>query len=156
MPKKGDSQKPAGSKDLKIRKLETELLSLKADYLNSQRRLADTLAKSAKDTQVELLKQVIPLLDTLQLAFQNHPADIEDHQWVQGVLKLKSQIPKILAEFQLEVIYPLKEKFDPHFMEAVASVEDTKQASGTVIEVLQSGYLHGETVIKPALVRVAK
>lgn len=141
---------------MKIQKLETELLSLKADYLNSQRRLADSLAQSVKEAQIDLLKQVIPLLDTLQLAFQNHPADIEDHQWVRGVLKLQGQIPKILAEFDLEVIYPLKEKFDPHFMEAVASVEDSKQASGTVVEVLQSGYRYDETVIKPALVRVAK
>ena len=53
-------------------------------------------------------------------------------------------------------IEPLGQKFDPNRHQAMYEIEDASVPSGSVIQVMQAGYLIGERVLRPALVAVAK
>ena len=47
-------------------------------------------------------------------------------------------------------------KFDPNLHQAMTEIEDEKSDEGTVVQVIQSGYMMGERLLRPALVGVAK
>ena len=51
---------------------------------------------------------------------------------------------------------PSGEKFDPNFQQAMYEVPDASVPSGTVVQVVQAGYMIGERVLRPALVGVSK
>ena len=51
---------------------------------------------------------------------------------------------------------PSGEKFDPNFQQAMYEVPDVSVSSGTVVQVVQAGYMIGERVLRPALVAVSK
>ena len=51
---------------------------------------------------------------------------------------------------------PLGQKFDPNVQQAMYEIPDASVPSGTVVQVVQSGYMIGERVLRPALVAVAK
>jgi molecular chaperone GrpE len=53
-------------------------------------------------------------------------------------------------------IEPLGQKFDPHRHQAMFEIEDASVPSGSVVQVIQSGYLIGERVLRPAMVAVSK
>ena len=67
----------------------------------------------------------------------------------------KKELVKIFDKNQVRRIFPLNEKFDHNFHEAVANVE-APQEEGDVIQVIQAGYALGERLIRPALVVVSK
>jgi molecular chaperone GrpE len=52
-------------------------------------------------------------------------------------------------------IYPLGQPFDPNRHQAVFQATDAERPAGTVIEVLQPGYLHHDRLLRPAMVGVA-
>ena len=51
---------------------------------------------------------------------------------------------------------PSGEKFDPNFQQAMFEVPDPSVPAGTVVQVVQAGYMIGDRVLRPALVGVAK
>ena len=51
---------------------------------------------------------------------------------------------------------PSGEKFDPNFQQAMYEIPDPSVPSGTVVQVVQAGYMIGDRVLRPALVAVSK
>ena len=47
-------------------------------------------------------------------------------------------------------------KFDPNIHQAMTEVEDEKSEAGTIVQEIQSGYMFGDRLLRPALVGVAK
>lgn len=71
----------------------------------------------------------------------------------------KKELVKVLEKNQIKRIYPLNEKFDHNFHEAIAHLDRTEGSSaeeGDVIQVVQAGYSVSDRLIRPALVGVAK
>ena len=65
------------------------------------------------------------------------------------------QLSDALAGIGLKEIEAEGKPFDPHFHEAVMHVEDDTLGENTVMQVLQPGYQLGDTVLRPAMVKVA-
>lgn len=57
---------------------------------------------------------------------------------------------------KIEILNPAGEKFDPNFHQAVAEIPGTDRPGGTVVDVMQTGYLIGDRLLRPAMVTVAK
>jgi molecular chaperone GrpE len=68
----------------------------------------------------------------------------------------QKQLLGILERHGVKPIQPLGEKFDPNFHQAMFEAPDTGQPDGTVIQILQTGYVIGDRLLRPALVGVAK
>jgi molecular chaperone GrpE len=63
---------------------------------------------------------------------------------------------KTLGRYGVRRIHPQGERFDPNLHQAMFEVPNPDVPSGTVVQVVQTGYVIGERVLRPALVGVAK
>lgn len=124
-----------------------------ADFQNYKRRVErdNELVKSSMKS--ELIKKVLPVLDDLERALQNRP---EDNAWSNGIELVVRKFQNLLDAEGLKRIEAKGAAFDPAFHEAISHEPAEGVASGHVIDVVQNGYMLGERVIRPALVRVAQ
>jgi len=95
----------------------------------------------------------LPVLDDLERALAACPADLA---WVDGIELICRKLQGILEAEGLNRIETEGQIFDPHFHEAISQEPSEDHASGQIIAVVQNGYMLGDRVIRPALVRVAK
>ena len=73
-----------------------------------------------------------------------------------GVELTERELLNVLEKHGVKKLEPLKQKFDPNRHQAMYEIEDASVPSGTVLQVVQSGYTIGERVLRPALVGVSK
>jgi molecular chaperone GrpE len=106
-----------------------------------------------------LAKELLPALDNLDRALADVPTSEGggEDPLLAGVRLVRSELSAALARAGIESFSPVGEAFDPSLHEAVATADCSADGapSGTVVEVYQSGYRLGESVIRPARVVVA-
>ena len=73
-----------------------------------------------------------------------------------GVELTERELLNALEKHGVKRIEPLGQKFDPNRHQAMYEIEDASVPSGSVVQVVQAGYLIGERVLRPALVAVSK
>ena len=95
------------------------------------------------------------MVDDLERALKNRPQEGEGAAWAEGIELIYRKLLGILEAEGVTQLDPQGAMFDPNFHEAVISEASDQFESGRIIEVLQKGYLQGERVLRPALVRVA-
>src|SRR5574340_11873 len=165
---------PLGQNNQEAQQVQTEeLAALRAQLEEAQARAAENLdgwqralaefqnyrKRIDRDRQGEhaamkgdLIKKVLPVLDDLERALQNRPAN---DAWAGGVELIQRKLQGILEVEGVKRIEAMDSQFDPNFHEAVAQEPVEGAESGQVIEVMQQGYMLGDRVIRPAQVRVA-
>lgn len=127
----------------------------RAAFLNYKREEAERIKKHVKFSNEKFIKDILIILDNIYLAEKELPEDLKNNQWVEGMLKTKTQILNFLKTQGVEEIDCLNESFNPNFHEAIDIIEN-KDKSGIIIEEINKGYiLHGK-VIRPSKVRIAK
>jgi len=75
---------------------------------------------------------------------------------VAGIEVTHKEFLNVFSRHGISRIEPLGEKFDPHFHQAMFEVPDPSAPAGTVVQVMQAGYVIGERCLRPAMVGVAK
>ncbi|GJD95763.1 nucleotide exchange factor GrpE [Methylobacterium iners] len=75
---------------------------------------------------------------------------------IDGIELTERDLAKTLERHGVKLIEPKGQRFDPNRHQAMFEVPDAEVPSGTVVQVVQSGYVIGERVLRPALVGVAK
>lgn len=149
--------KKADKKDESINELTTDLQRVRADFENyrraAEREKAEARTAGAEKATLELL----PVIDSIERAIAHQPADIAEHQWVQGVGKTVKQLDGTLAKLGLKRIEARNgTPFNPELHQAVQFDEDAEGDSEVIAEELQPGYqLHGR-VIRHSMVRVTR
>lgn len=136
--------------------LKDKLLRSLAEVENTRRICEEEKSKTVKFAITNIAKDLIGIMDNFYLAFNNlnnNKSDLESFS--KGIELNFNEFKKVFEKNNIKRIFPLDEEFNPTFHEAISQVESDK-TSGTVIEVLQAGYLLNDRVIKPALVVVAK
>ena len=73
-----------------------------------------------------------------------------------GVELTERELMNVLEKHGVKRIEPLGQKFDPNRHQAMFEIEDASVPSGSVVQVMQSGYLIGDRMLRPALVAVSK
>jgi molecular chaperone GrpE len=101
----------------------------------------------------ELIKKVLPVLDDLERAMQNRPSE---DAWANGIELIMRKLQSILESEGVERIPAEGKIFDPNYHEAISYESVDGAESGAVIAIVQNGYMLGDRVVRPALVRVAK
>jgi len=92
------------------------------------------------------------VMDDMLRALQNAPED----PWVEGIQLIYRKLEGVLDAENITRIEAEGAEFDPNFHEAIGQVKSDEHESGQVAEVLQEGYMLGERIIRPAVVRVAE
>lgn len=124
-----------------------------AEFQNYRKRIERDNELMYTSMKGDILKKVLPALDDLERALQNRPAD---DAWANGVELIARKLQNVLEAEGVKRIQAVGAEFDPRFHEAISHEPAEDVASGHVIEVVQNGYMLGERVIRPALVRVAQ
>ena len=128
------------------------LLRTAAEFDNFKRRTEKEKADIAAFVKADVVKALLPVADNIERAGQS---DSESADYVKGLEMIIKQLTDTLDRVGLKKIEAEGAQFDPNFHEAVMHVEDDSVGENTVVQVLQTGYMMGDTVIRPAMVKVA-
>ena len=120
------------------------------NYKNRMQRDNELMYVSMKG---DIVRKVLPVLDDLERALQNRPAD---DAWANGIELIVRKLQAVLESENVKRIQADGAEFDPNFHEAISHEPSDDVPSGHVIAIVQNGYMLGERVIRPALVRVAQ
>ncbi|MCS6772591.1 MAG: nucleotide exchange factor GrpE [Thermoflexales bacterium] len=129
----------------------------RAEFANYKKRQEQQQAELRAFATLDLVRRLLPILDDFERAAKTLPQGIAHMTWIEGVMLIQRKLQLVL---EAEGVKPIEVKpgdaFDPLYHEAVTHDEAEGFNSGQIIEELQRGYLLGERVIRPTLVRVAK
>jgi len=141
--------------DLKreVQELTEALQRERADSTNLRRRTEEEKSKLGDFYKANVVRALLPALDTLEKALKHVPKDLKDHDYVKGVESVVKQFDKVLTELGVERIKTVGEEFDPRYHEAV-SMEDGDGDVEIVCEELQPGYKIGDEIVRHAFVKV--
>ncbi len=131
--------------------LKEALLRTRAEMDNLHKRAERELEKSRKFALEGLLKDLVPVIDTLDQGI-----DAAGDQGAEGLKLTRKLMLDTLARHGLEVLDPTGERFDPQWHEAMSLQPSSEHAPDTVVAVLQRGYRLHERVVRPARVIVAR
>ena len=131
-----------------------QLLRMAAEYENYRKRSTREADQKFNDGVSYAVNQIIPILDTLDMAAN---APTTDENYKKGVTMTLDKAAKALDALHVEEIEALGKPFDPNFMNAVQQIPAPDgQESGTVITVYQKGYRLGDKIVRHATVVVAE
>jgi molecular chaperone GrpE len=127
----------------------------KADFENYRRRAAKETAAAQERGAAKLALELLPAVDNLDRALAATDGADDSDTLVSGVKLVHADVIAALARMGIEQYSPEGERFDPEHHEAVAQHPVEGAEPGTIVEVYQSGYRLGDSVLRPARVVVA-
>jgi molecular chaperone GrpE len=128
----------------------------RADFSNYKKRIEREQSQVYQNAAGSILKRQLEVLDDLDRALKNRPQDGDGATWAAGIDLVYRKLTSIMENEGVKVMQAQGQAFDPTLHEAISSEDSPEHESGQIIEVLQKGYLLGDRVLRPALVRVAR
>lgn len=125
----------------------------RADFMNYRRRTDLDNAQLVRLASGTTIKKFLTGIDDLERALAHPPAD---DIWTDGIELVYRKFLSILETEGVTRMQAEGQPFDPNLHEALMEEPSDKFESGMVTAILQQGYMHGERVLRPALVKVAK
>lgn len=141
----------------KIKDYWDQIMRLKAEIENNRKRTERELENAHKYALRNFVEALLPIVDSMEMgrtAADAKNASLESIR--EGVDLTMNMFIQVMEKQGLVQIDPQGEKFDPDQHQAMSMVEDKKAESGTVIKVIQKGYLLNDRLVRPAMVVVAK
>ncbi len=126
-----------------------------ADLENLRKRQKRELEDAKFEAKAKTLKEMLPVVDNLERAIEHATQQAGTNPIVEGVQLVLRQFLTSFERLDVQPIEALNQPFDPNLHEAI-SQQESEQAPGTVVQVLQRGYRSGDRLLRPALVVVAK
>jgi molecular chaperone GrpE len=128
----------------------------RADFSNYKKRIEREQSQVYQNAAGSILKRQLEVLDDLDRALKNRPQDGDGATWAAGIELVYRKLTTIMENEGVKVMQAQGQAFDPTLHEAISSEDSPEHESGQIIDVLQKGYLLGDRVLRPALVRVAR
>lgn len=150
----GKDDEKDDKKDKELEETKTRLLRLQADFVNFKKRTEREKTATINYALEGFVCALLPILDNFKIAMESEPN--KDNGFYDGINLIYKQLMDTLRNNDVVEMEALGEEFDPNFHHAVFMEESDEYEAGKVIEVLQTGYLLKEKVIRPAMVKVAK
>ncbi|ABD05138.1 GrpE protein [Rhodopseudomonas palustris HaA2] len=139
-----------------------KMLRTLAEMENLRRRTQKEVADARTYGVSAFARDVLEIADNLQRALDAVPAEARANAdaglkgLIEGVELTERSLINALEKNGVRKFDPSGEKFDPNFQQAMYEVPDPSVPAGTVVQVVQAGFMIGERVLRPALVGVAK
>ena len=124
-----------------------------AEFQNYKKRIDRDRESDKAIMKGDLIKRVLPVLDDLERALKDRPAD---SPWAAGIELITRKFESIIKAEGVTRIDAQGQPFDPNYHEAISYEPADGVESGLVIGVVQNGYMLGDYVVRPAQVRVAR
>lgn len=132
------------------------LLRTRAELENQRKRSAREVENALKFGSERLVSEFLPVKDSLELGLSasEQAADLESLK--EGMTLTLKLLDSALDKCSVKELNPVGEKFDPQFHQAMTMQEAPETEPGTVLSVVQKGYLLHDRLLRPAMVIVAK
>jgi len=164
-PAGGDAVPPPPASGLETspayRKLQEEkaelyerLLRKQAELENFRKRTQREKEDLRKTAAEGLIRELLPVLDGFERALRQRAPAVPEN-FYQGMELIYRQLSDVLGRAGLEPIEALGQTFDPHYHQAVETVEDAGRRDHEIVEELQRGYKLKHRLLRPAIVKVA-
>ena len=128
----------------------------RAEFANYRRRQEQRQKQMDIDAKSRVLTHLLAVIDDLERAFEAVPLDMEDHSWVTGLSMVGQKLQTALAKTGLSAVaVDPGDVFDPNYHQALTHEPNDDCDEGTIIQVVQRGYVFDDVVLRPALVRVS-
>jgi molecular chaperone GrpE len=135
--------------------LQDRLLRTAAEFDNYRKRIERERRELSEFAAADVLTELLPILDNLERALQAPSAGDAD-VYRKGVEMIQRQMLDLLRKRGVTPIEAVGADFDPNYHQAVTHDTSPGHRDGEVIEELQRGYMLGERLLRPAMVKVAK
>jgi molecular chaperone GrpE len=152
---------PAAERVPETNKLQDELtreremrLRALADFDNYRKRIERERADAAQSGRRDIVLQLLDLADSFDRAFAH--AGEAPASWVKGLQSIRRKLLGLLESQGVTPFESLGEPFNPEHHEAIGTVDSNDYQPGSVAEELQRGYRWGDSLLRPARVRVAR
>lgn len=152
-------EKRKSKKDLELEAIKSELQSKSdllartaAEFDNYKKRTEREKSGVAEFAKAGIIKQLLPILDNIDRAAAS---DKDSADYIKGIELIVKQFEALSSNLGIVEVASVGDSFDPNFHEAVMHIEDDNLGENVIAEVLQKGYKLGDTVIRPAMVKVA-
>jgi molecular chaperone GrpE len=103
----------------------------------------------------DLLEALLPIIDDFERALQAD-ASADTDAYRKGVELIYKQFQDLLARRGVTPLETVGKDFDPRFHQAITHEESPGRREGEVIDEVRRGYMHGDRLLRPAMVKVAK
>lgn len=124
-----------------------------ANFKKDETKRKEEIFRIAREKAVE---DFLPVLDSFEMAFTNKESwEKVDKNWRAGVEYIYQQLTSAFSENGVSIFGSIGDKFDPYFHQSIESILSQKEEQDhTVAEVVQKGYKMGDTVLRPAKVKI--
>lgn len=147
---------PTTETNPEIEKLSAQLAEMNDKYLRAVAELENTRRRSALDAEsrarnraMGVAEKILPVMDAVDAALKHAPDDA-------GIQSMARALESAFAQIGITKIESVGEPLNPMFHNAIQVVERTDQATNTIVDEMQTGYMFGDTVLRTAMVVVAK
>ena len=134
--------------------VQDRLLRTAAEFDNYRKRVERERRELADYMKMDVLNELLPIVDNFERALQAPSSDADSLR--KGVELIYKQLIDLLRKRGVTPIEALGTDFDPNFHQAVIHETSPSHREGEVIEELQRGYMLGDKLLRPAMVKVAK
>ena len=139
----------------KVEELEKEKQYSAAEMINLRHRYARERNTLVKFSSMNLSSKILPVLDNLEKAISIENSQTE--KILEGVTMTMETLKTVLENEGVKKIDALEQIFNPSFMEAIAVIPVPEgKEPGTVVEVIEDGYMFHERVLRPVKVIVSE
>ncbi|WP_431065786.1 nucleotide exchange factor GrpE [Methylotuvimicrobium sp.] len=134
-----------------------KVLRIQAEMENLKRRTQKDLENAHKFALENFAKELLTVVDSLELGLQAAIGDSPEVQkFREGSELTLKQFEAVFSKFNIEVVNPLGQPFDPELHQAMAMQPSADAEPNSVINVFQKGYVLNGRLLRPAMVVVAK
>lgn len=139
-----------------------KFLRAMADLENLRRRAEREKAQASQYAITGFARDMLAVADNFARALASMPqesraaAEETVRNLIAGIEMTEREMHRVFERHGIRMFDPVGERFDPNLHQAMFEVEDPQSASGTVVQVMQTGYMIGDRVLRPALVGVSK
>ncbi len=128
------------------------LLRTAAEFDNFKKRTERERLSVAEYAKANVIKELLPILDNIDRASLSEK---DTPEYIKGIEMIVKQFESLGEKLGISEVAKVGDSFDPNFHDAVMHIEDETLGENVIAEVLQKGFKIGDTVIRPAMVKVA-
>ena len=135
--------------------IQDRLLRAVAEFDNYRKRIDRERRDQADASVADAIKELLPIIDNLERALEA-PVGSDAEVYRSGVELIHRQMTELLRQRGVKPIQAAGADFDPRFHQAVVQEVSAEHREGEVMEEFRRGYMLGERLLRPAMVKVAK
>lgn len=146
----------ATAENTKVEELTQQLADMNDKYLRLAAELENTRRRSALDAQsrarnsaMSVAQKILPVMDAVSAALKHAPDDA-------GIKSMALALESAFKDIGITKIESVGQTLNPIHHNAIQVIESPEHASNTIVDEMQTGYMFDDTVLRTAMVIVAK